>query len=395
MRVMLAETFFDGLLDLPARDRDRAIKAVQQMKKDHSHPSLNLHPVKEAASNFYTARISKEARFVVHLSKDIILVCHAAKHDDAYHYARSRKLRKGTDGAEIISIADIQDKKESYSPSFLVTENIDHNTPSKIDLEETETDQVPLFMEHNDSELLQCGATKAAIPQIRAINSEQQLFMLETRMPARVHDNLIALYLGDLLPHPAHDDQSEESEADTKFIEFDDTEEVLGALNKPWERWLIFLSPTQRQIVKSNFNGASKVFGGAGTGKTVVALHRAKRLAETVQILSPRGVGLLTFSRVLANDLNDKADLLMGTRSDVRKNVFVSHLDYLAHEALTRDAGKTFELTTEYTIKTTLTELFYKHDLADQFTPEFVYSEYMGVVGPWGLVDFDKYKNFQ
>ena len=55
MRVMLAETFFDGLLDLPARDRDRAIKAVQQMKKDHSHPSLNLHPVKEAASNFYTA----------------------------------------------------------------------------------------------------------------------------------------------------------------------------------------------------------------------------------------------------------------------------------------------------------------------------------------------------
>lgn len=319
MRVMLAETFFDGLLDLPARDRDRAIKAVQQMKKDHSHPSLNLHPVKEAASNFYTARISKEARLVVHLSKDIILVCHAAKHDDAYHYARSRKLRKGTDGAEIISIADIQDKKESYTPPFLVTENIDHNTPSKVDLEETETDQVPLFMEHNDSELLQCGATTVAIPQIRAINSEQQLFMLETRMPARVHDNLIALYLGDPLPHPAHDDYSEESEADTKFIEFDDTEEVLGALNKPWERWLIFLSSTQRQIVKSNFNGASKVFGGAGTGKTVVALHRAKRLAETEQILTPRGVGLLTFSRVLANDLNDKADLLMGTRSDVRK----------------------------------------------------------------------------
>ena len=56
MRVMLAETFFDSLLDLPASERDRAIKAVQQIKKDPSHPGLNLHPVKESPSNFYTAR---------------------------------------------------------------------------------------------------------------------------------------------------------------------------------------------------------------------------------------------------------------------------------------------------------------------------------------------------
>jgi superfamily I DNA/RNA helicase/mRNA-degrading endonuclease RelE of RelBE toxin-antitoxin system len=395
MRVMLAETFFDGLLDLPARDRDRAIKAVQQMKKDYSHPSLNLHPVKEASSNFYTARISKEARLVVHLSKDVILICHAAKHDDAYHYAKSRKLRKGTDGAEIISIADIQDKKESYTPPFLVQEDVDQLTPPQVDFEETETDEVPLFLENSDADLLQCGATEAVIPQIREIISEQQLFMLETQMSARVHDNLIALYLGDPIPHPAHDEQSEEREADTKFIEFDDTEEVLAALNKPWERWLVFLSPTQRQIVKSNYTGASKVFGGAGTGKTVVALHRAKRLAETERITTPRGVGLLTFSKVLADDLDDKADLLMGSKSDTRNNVFVSHLDYLAHEALTRDAGKTFELTTEYTIKSMLTELLHKHDLVGQFTPEFAFSEYMNVVGPWGLVEFDKYKNFQ
>lgn len=57
MRVLLAETFFDSLLKLPASERDRAIKSIQQLKKDPQHPSLNLHPVKESKSNFYTARI--------------------------------------------------------------------------------------------------------------------------------------------------------------------------------------------------------------------------------------------------------------------------------------------------------------------------------------------------
>ena len=52
-------------------------------------------------------------------------------------------------------------------------------------------------------------------------------------------------------------------------------------------------------------------------------------------------------------------------------------------------------MTTEYTIKSILTELHKKYDLVDQFTPEFIFSEYMNVIGPWGLTDFQKYKNFQ
>ena len=142
-------------------------------------------------------------------------------------------------------------------------------------------------------------------------------------------------------------------------------------------------------------SGSSKVFGGAGTGKTVVALHRAKRLAETTKTSTSRGIGLLTFSRVLANDLIDKADLLMGAKTEITEKVFVSHLDYLAFESLRQNAGKSLELTTEHTIKSILAELHREYGLVDQFTPEFVFSEYMNVVGPWGLVTFQKYKNFQ
>ena len=140
----------------------------------------------------------------------------------------------------------------------------------------------------------------------------------------------------------------------------------------------------------------SKVFGGAGTGKTVVALHRAKHLIEKNSELSTeRGVGLLTFSRVLANDLQEKADLLIGANAQNRKKLHISYLDVLAQEILEREAGKRPQLTHDYTIKTKLTALHKKFKLESEFTSEFVISEFMNVVGPWGLWEFDDYKNFQ
>ena len=120
---------------------------------------------------------------------------------------------------------------------------------------------------------------------------------------------------------------------------------------KPWERWLVFLSGSQKRIVTGHFNGASKVFGGAGTGKTVVALHRAKHLLETKKLVSERGVGLLTYSRVLANDLVNKAELLFGNNPHFQNRLSVSHLEAVAREYLKLDAGRQFSVTTDYTIR--------------------------------------------
>jgi superfamily I DNA and RNA helicase len=47
------------------------------------------------------------------------------------------------------------------------------------------------------------------------------------------------------------------------------------ALEYPWEKWTIFLHPAQRQLVEREYNGPTRVSGSAGTGKTLVALHRA------------------------------------------------------------------------------------------------------------------------
>src|SRR5690606_24268922 len=88
-----------------------------------------------------------------------------------------------------------------------------------------------------------------------------------------------------------------------------ENQEALGqALSYPWEKWSVFLHPEQEDWVQRNFNGPARVSGSAGTGKTVVALHRAKFLAQ--QNPDSR-VLLATFSESLANNLRIKLRCLV------------------------------------------------------------------------------------
>ncbi|MEO6117345.1 MAG: NERD domain-containing protein, partial [Pseudolysinimonas sp.] len=56
-----------------------------------------------------------------------------------------------------------------------------------------------------------------------------------------------------------------------------------GIRKAPIEEWMAFLDPAQARLVRRNFNGPSRIRGAAGTGKTVVALHRAAHLARTME----------------------------------------------------------------------------------------------------------------
>lgn len=55
---------------------------------------------------------------------------------------------------------------------------------------------------------------------------------------------------------------------------------LLQMLNGPIEEWMIFLHPDQEAMVERTFQGPARISGSAGTGKTVVGIHRALRLAS-------------------------------------------------------------------------------------------------------------------
>ena len=101
-----------------------------------------------------------------------------------------------------------------------------------------------------------------------------------------------------------------------RFRVMNDIEALERALDSPWEKWTIFLHPAQRHLVEKDYNGPARVSGSAGTGKTIVALHRAVFLARK----NPDArVLLTTFSDPLANALRSKLKILVSNEPKDRR----------------------------------------------------------------------------
>lgn len=371
--VSFTQEFHNSLLKLPDGEIKKVVKAFTRLQSDPNHPSLNLHPVREANEDFFTARASKSTRLVVHISGDKILVCHSDKHDEAYHWARSRSLRynENANNLQIITINEETRPNTAYPTAGI---NI----------------ETPLFEKFSDSEILSTGVTQDQINEIRELKSEEKLYLLENKYPEAVYENLLALYLDCEMPNS----QVSESATTVKRVVFNNSEEILQALSKPWEKWLIFLSSFQEKIVASNFNGPSKVFGGAGTGKTVVALHRSKYLIENSNKASAN-IALLTYSKVLAKDLEIKADMLLGSSSQKRNQLKVSSVEHAAKEIIESKYGRNYHVINEHTSERIIVQLAEKLQLHNNFSSEFIISEYQNVIGPWGLWSYKDYKNFK
>ncbi|BDA63850.1 3'-5' exonuclease [Actinomyces capricornis] len=111
-----------------------------------------------------------------------------------------------------------------------------------------------------------------------------------------------------------------------------------------FQQWQLFLHPSQRTLVERRTSGPMRISGGAGTGKTVIAVHRAKQLAaRDTQEGQEVSVLLTTFTRNLADDLQRQltrldAALPLSTGLGT-PGIMVSGLDSLAL-AILRGAGE-------------------------------------------------------
>jgi superfamily I DNA/RNA helicase len=112
-----------------------------------------------------------------------------------------------------------------------------------------------------------------------------------------------------------------------RFRVVSDQAELAAALDASWDEWAVFLHPAQQEFVDRSFNDPARVIGSAGTGKTVVALHHAVRLAAD----APNSrVLLTTFSIGLAKGLADKIGWLTIRRPALNARIPVSTLGDIA-----------------------------------------------------------------
>ncbi len=241
-----------------------------------------------------------------------------------------------------------------------------------------------------DEQLLSYGIPIEWLETVRAAN-EDSVLDLADHLPTEAAEALLELAVGKIpqpsLPAPSGADPFAHPDALRRFRVMRNVEELEEALEYPWEKWTIFLHPAQLGLVERNYNGPARVSGSAGTGKTVVALHRAAFLAKSKQ---DTRILLTTFSDALANLLRTKLQLLVHQELHPGDRIVVNSLDAVGLSLYEARFGPPVLAQCE-TIENLIEDAVGM--MGSNFSLTFLKAEWERVVDAWQLSTWEDYRD--
>lgn len=337
-KVALSQDFLLQLAKLPSSVQSKVMKWAIQFQTDPTSPGINYENINGARdSNLKSVRLDRDWRGIVFkpVSGDVYVLLYVDHHDDAYRWAEKRKLAINpvTGAMQMVvveSVAELEPAPPKAASAAVAPEAKDEVAP-------------PIFHGLTDHELLSLGVPEELLSPVRALMSEQQLDALQGRLPVEAYEGLFLVAAGDavsdvLMARETRVDRTIDTadfatalatpESQSRFVVVDDDEAMLAIMNAPLAQWRVFLHPTQQKLASGDRSGPVRVLGGAGTGKTVLAMHRAKWLADN---RTPEGKKVLftTFTKNLAGDIEQNLRTLCGSATLGRLEV--RNLDAWVH----------------------------------------------------------------
>lgn len=332
--VAIGDSFLKSMMALPDKIMKKSRETISKFQNDPTSPGLNYEKIRNVKDGrLRSIRIDQTYRCIVLKSDkgDTYILLWVDKHDEAYAWAQNRTcgVNPHTGAIQVVEVEE----------TATVVEEIEKEVEAKKEA------GPGLFHRFSDADLKQIGATEELLPGIRAVKDEKELEMLEGRFPSQLYDALFLLACGenfdDVLTELdinqseefAPDDFEEALKLDANkqhFAAITDDAELEAILNEPLAKWRVFLHPSQRKLVRAHFNGPARVLGGAGTGKTVVAMHRAKHLAS--ESADNERILFTTFTKSLIVDI--KKNLQKICSYDEIRKIEVIHLDAWCHNFL-------------------------------------------------------------
>lgn len=208
-----------------------------------------------------------------------------------------------------------------------------------------------LFAKFSDDELLKIGVPEALLAYTKALNSKSDFYNAKDVYPTDAFEGLswlsedipyaevIELLESERRDKTSTDDISialEQPDTLKSFVVVDGEEELRKIMAAPLEKWRVFLHPTQRKLVNRDYSGPVRVLGGAGTGKTVVAMHRARYLASKLGV--GKKVLFTTFTANLAADIKENLRKLCDV--DTMRKIEIINFDAWVTQYLTKNGYK-------------------------------------------------------
>ncbi|MCK9462851.1 MAG: AAA family ATPase [Proteobacteria bacterium] len=369
--VMIARQFYSALGQLSANDQARANVFVMTFAANPATPSISLERLTRALSkNVWSGRVSQDLRVILYKDGETWAMVYVDHHKPAYEWAERHEVDRHT----ITGALHIIESVETVRKVDRIIEVPVH------------PDAPPIFGKHDDGYLLSLGVPESWLPTLRRVCDDGQLLVVCEQLPDDVSERLLTLADGGFVtpprPVPLGRPAIESSDTQRRFFLVEDTEGLAAALEAPMERWIAFLHPSQREMVERAFSGPAKVSGSAGTGKTVVAMHRARHLAR-------RGntVLLTSFVSTLCENIQSNIARICNEAERARITVSTVHKQALS---IVRKVEPRVQPASEDDVNELLGTLRTRH--APAFDASFVRSEWDNVVRLQGIESWDGYR---
>ncbi len=382
MSILLASSFTDSLARLTG-DEQKAVKTTAfDLQINPANTGMQFHKLDRARDKrFWSVRVSSDVRLIVHRSGDSLLLCYVDHHDKAYAWAERRKLEvhPATGAAQFVEVRETI--VEIPVPQYVLAH----------DPGEATTTARHVLAHLTEDQLLGYGVPPEWIADALAA-TEDSILELAGHLPAEAAEALLELATGGTpaapVPTAARADPFAHPDAQRRFRVMVNVEELARALDSPWEKWSVFLHPAQREVVERRHVGPARVAGSAGTGKTVVALHRAAHLARS----NPdAGVLVTTFSISLARMLQQKLRHLVGGEPSLAERITVRAINDVGLELYENSFGKP-QVPTEAMMQSLLGSI--ARDAGQHaFSDSFVLHEWSEVVDQWQLTTWEAYRD--
>ena len=384
MEFLIADTFTDSLTRLTGEEQKAVKTTAFDLQLNPANPGMSFHKLDKAKDkNFWSVRVNEDIRLIVHKTQGSLLLCYVGHHNKAYSWAERRRLETHpkTGAAQLVEIRELV--REVIVPNYVQTE-IELGPKPNIS-------KSPIFSELSDEDLLGFGVPIEWLTDVK-VATEDTLLLLTDHLPSEAAEALLELATGGIPRptqlHPELNNPFDHPDAQRRFRVMANIEELTRALDFPWEKWTIFLHPEQRQWVQRDYTGPARVSGSAGTGKTIVALHRAVHLARSH---TEARVLLTTFSDTLANALRVKLKRLLGNEPLLAERIDVYSLNTLGLR-LYKSLKGTATIASQKIIRD-LIEVAKETVGGHKFSLQFLFTEWDQVVDGWQLDSWDAYRD--
>ena len=383
MRLFLGDTCWEKLFLLPKKVQKKVVEFQDKFKKNPYGHAINLEPIAGFKDgNMRTARIGDDYRAIIGLlPNDDYCLLYVDHHDEAMQWARNKRFERNKMTGTIQVV-----------PILTAAEPACTDTPA-------ESSQILPFAAYSDEQLLKIGVPENLLALVRGIRDLEDLDKNEDNLPADVFEHLFDLLdeknidqiIAEIEEGRNASDDAQNANNKSHFIEITGENELEKYLDGDFEKWQIFLHPTQRVLVESDYKGSVKVTGGGGTGKTVAALHRLKRLSEG----APRkSILYTTYTKALIRNVRQKIrnlhvnedacviDNIDGLLSEVASKYGIKPKGWNVLDYIKVDYGKTKNQ-----------EIW--EDIVDNnltaFDADFLYQEYLDVIAYNNITDLKAY----